>query len=296
MSDASERPRKKKVLSPAAAERRRIKSRERMRRLRIERKKAGIPMYSEEQRLKRLAAYRKKYRENSEFRERVKKLSSMSSKRRYAKDKTPWIISQKKRQQRIAEDPVYRQEMREKAARRAAKRYAERQDVRERHSITFKKWKEKNPDYMRNYMRKYKARRLKEDVLFAIQHAIRTRLNVALRQQNASGSAVEELGCSIQEFKLHIESMFQPGMHWGNRGIGGWHLDHIIPLSFFDLSDPGQRKRACHFTNMQPLWQAENLKKKDRLPDGTSASVARKLARSDKRGAKCKTTVQRRKR
>lgn len=267
-----------------------------MRRLRIERKKAGIPMYPEEQRLKRLAAYRKKYREDAEFRERVKKHSSASSKRRYAKDKTPWIISQKKRKQRIADDPAYRQEMREKATRHAAKRYAESQDFRERRSIAFKKWKEKNPDHTRNYMRKYKTKRLKEDVLFAIQHAIRTRLNVALRQQNASGSAVEELGCSIHEFKVYIESIFQPGMHWGNRGIGGWHLDHIIPLSYFDLSDPVQRKRACHFTNMQPLWQAENLKKKDRLPDGTSASAARKLANSGKRGAKCKTTVQRRKR
>ena len=52
-------------------------------------------------------------------------------------------------------------------------------------------------------------------------------------------------------------------MTWDN--WGDWHLDHIIPLSHFDLSDRKQLKQACHYTNMQPLWAADNLSKKDKL-------------------------------
>jgi hypothetical protein len=39
------------------------------------------------------------------------------------------------------------------------------------------------------------------------------------------------------------------------------HLDHIRPLKSFDLSDSGQLADACHFSNLQPLCAADNLKK-----------------------------------
>ncbi len=56
-------------------------------------------------------------------------------------------------------------------------------------------------------------------------------------------------------------------MTWENWGWGGdkWHVDHIIPLASFDLNDPVQLLRANHYTNLQPLWQAENLAKGARL-------------------------------
>jgi len=65
----------------------------------------------------------------------------------------------------------------------------------------------------------------------------------------------------------HLESKFQEGMSWENYGKNGWHLDHIIPLSAFDLTDPEQLKIACHYTNIQPLWARDNLVKSNKIPN-----------------------------
>ena len=50
-------------------------------------------------------------------------------------------------------------------------------------------------------------------------------------------------------------------MTWENYGRMGWHMDHIIPLANFDLTDRQQFLEACHYTNLQPLWWQENLMK-----------------------------------
>lgn len=100
-----------------------------------------------------------------------------------------------------------------------------------------------------------------------IARRLRSRLSNALNNNQKAGSAVGDLGCSIEEFKKHLESQFTDGMTWDNYGYWGWHIDHIIPLSTFDLSDPDQFKQACHFTNLQPLWSNDNFKKSDSLGD-----------------------------
>jgi hypothetical protein len=98
-----------------------------------------------------------------------------------------------------------------------------------------------------------------------IGNALRTRLYTALKKQSKRGSAVRDLGCTIADFVKYIERQFQPGMFWENHGApkeeGGWHLDHIKPLASFDLTDRKQLLEAVYFTNLQPLWQRENLRK-----------------------------------
>jgi hypothetical protein len=56
-------------------------------------------------------------------------------------------------------------------------------------------------------------------------------------------------------------------MNWDNYGFGidKWNMDHIIPCASFDLSDPEQQKKCFHYTNLQPLWQLENILKSDRI-------------------------------
>lgn len=62
----------------------------------------------------------------------------------------------------------------------------------------------------------------------------------------------------------HLEAKFSEGMTWQNYGT--WHIDHIRPLASFDLTDPAQVRLACHFTNLQPLWGADNIRKGDKAP------------------------------
>lgn len=109
----------------------------------------------------------------------------------------------------------------------------------------------------RNYLRHREKR--KKDPIYNIQYNLRKRLNSAVKYGYKGGSAVKNLGCSIEEFKIYIEQQFQEGMNWNNHGE--WHFDHIKPLSSFDLTNPEQVKKACHFTNIQPLWAFDNISK-----------------------------------
>jgi hypothetical protein len=73
-------------------------------------------------------------------------------------------------------------------------------------------------------------------------------------------TGTEELvGCSANELKAHLESQFKPGMSWDN--YGKWHVDHIKPCASFDLTQEEEQRKCFHFTNLQPLWEYENLSK-----------------------------------
>jgi hypothetical protein len=104
-----------------------------------------------------------------------------------------------------------------------------------------------------------------------IKRNLRSRLNKALKGLYKTGSAVSDLGCSIKELKVRLESMFYPNsetgevMSWDN--YGKWEIDHIKPLNKFDFANLFYTKEACHYTNLQPLWPKDNLNK--RCTDGT---------------------------
>ena len=90
---------------------------------------------------------------------------------------------------------------------------------------------------------------------FKIKHNIRTRLRKAIKGKDASFS--EYIGCTIDQLILHLESQFDSKMAWEN--YGEWHIDHIVPLASFDLTDRAQLLKACNFNNLQPLWKDEHL-------------------------------------
>lgn len=111
----------------------------------------------------------------------------------------------------------------------------------------------------------YIARRLKTDPLFAFRKTLRSRTNFAFRAQNIPKSSKTEamLGCSWAGLQTHIESLFLPGMTWGNRGKYGWHVDHVVPLS--SAKNAEELVALCHYTNLQPLWAEDNLAKSNKL-------------------------------
>ncbi len=119
-----------------------------------------------------------------------------------------------------------------------------------------KAWREKNPEKMRRY--DLKSRKNPQIV---IKKRVRARISKMLRIKGARRSyrVVEIIGCSWGFLKSHIENSFLPGMSWENRNL--WHVDHVKPCAKFDLTDPEQQKACFHFTNLQPLWAEDNMKK-----------------------------------
>ena len=67
------------------------------------------------------------------------------------------------------------------------------------------------------------------------------------------------------ELKSHLEKQFVNGMTWSN--YGKWHIDHIIPIDFFqytNISDV-EFKMCWRLENLQPLWASENIQKSNKI-------------------------------
>ncbi len=148
---------------------------------------------------------------------------------------------------------------------------------KEKITSQIRKWRKDNDLKMREqkkeYYQKHKKtiierhrlnhhKRYKFDINYKLTVNLRNRLNRAIEDNYKSGSAVRDLGCSIQELKLYLESQFTEEMNWNNHGK--WHIDHIKPLASFDLTKREELLKACNYTNLQPLWAVDNLKKGDR--------------------------------
>jgi len=156
-----------------------------------------------------------------------------------------------------------------------AKKY--RQENRDRINAWAKKYRQENVELLRERDKKYrdnnyeKQRRLKrnnfnrymrENPNFKIGITLRNQLRQALKNNSVKKtiSVIKLLGCSIQEFKEYISKKFTEGMSWDNHGE--WHLDHIRPIASFDnLEDIKQQEKCFHYTNFQPLWASENIRK-----------------------------------
>lgn len=91
--------------------------------------------------------------------------------------------------------------------------------------------------------------------------SLRRRYEKIYRGQALTSRCRELVGIDLDGLRQHLQSQFLPGMSWENWSFRGWHLDHKRPLSSFDLSRPDQEREAFHYTNLQPLWAADNLRK-----------------------------------
>lgn len=97
-------------------------------------------------------------------------------------------------------------------------------------------------------------------VLAKISKNVGNRLYHGIKNQIRWFESSEQLlGCTLNEYKAFIEKQFEQGMKWEN--WGQWSIDHIKPISSFDLCDPLQRLKAFHHSNTRPVWSNVNLKK-----------------------------------
>ena len=152
----------------------------------------------------------------------------------------------------------YRKENVEEIKQRNKKYYEENvEKIRKQKKEYHKENKSKRNEYQKKYLRK----RRKNDSQFRMAHNLRGVTNRGIISQGGIKSASTEklLGCSFYEASIHIKNLFAEGMCWEN--YGEWEIDHIRPMASFDLTDPEQQKICFHYTNLQPLWMAENRSK-----------------------------------
>jgi hypothetical protein len=126
-------------------------------------------------------------------------------------------------------------------------------------------WYNNNKDKAHTRINLYLHKKRKTDNLFRLTDNIRSLIGGSFKNHGfkKNSKTMQILGCTIQEFKLHIESQFKDGMSWNNRRE--WHIDHIMPLSMAKTED--ELVRLNHYKNLRPLWANENLVKSDKTPE-----------------------------
>ena len=138
-------------------------------------------------------------------------------------------------------------------------------DNPEKHNLSCKTYYKKNPEKFLMRIKAYLRRRMETDPEFRINYRLKKTLSrrilLALKKGKKSARTLELTGCTLEYLKTHIQSLWLPGMSWGNHGLYGWHIDHKIPVSSFDLTDPDQQRKCFHWTNLQPLWAKDNFSK-----------------------------------
>ena len=182
---------------------------------------------------------RKKYYLNNKAKQiKSKNVIVMSDTEKYKKQYRKYIVYQEK----------YRKKNREKI----------NQKIRE--------WYYKNKDRVRANQRIYEREGAYRNSLhFKIKDGMRKRILEVLKRDGGKKTqrTMKLVGCTIEELKQHIEKQFKPGMSWEQRN--SFHIDHIIPCASFDLTKLSEQKKCFHYTNLQPLYPIENIKKGAKL-------------------------------
>ena len=141
-----------------------------------------------------------------------------------------------------------------------ARRFRPRTDaVRAKESL----YRERVKESRQAYIRQYEEHRNRNDPAFRLRRNMARRLNHSLHRQflGKTIQTFQLVGCTITELRQHLETQFIDGMTWENYGRHGWHIDHIRPCASFDLTDPEQQRQCFHYTNLQPLWAVDNIRK-----------------------------------
>lgn len=123
-----------------------------------------------------------------------------------------------------------------------------------------KNWKERNREKYLEYSRLY-SRKQRLDPFKRLSKNMSKAIWECLKGNKNHITWLKFVNYSLEELKIHLENKFKTGMNWDNYGKY-WHVDHIKPLSWFDLSK--EFKEAWKLSNLQPLEAEVNLSKCNR--------------------------------
>lgn len=134
--------------------------------------------------------------------------------------------------------------------------------------------KERSRDYYRKNKKEvirkgvaYSTKRHRENPRLKVEGNLRNRIWHTIKRagSNKAGHSMDLTGCDRETLLSHIASQFTDGMTWDNYGLHGWHIDHIKPCASFDLSLESEQRKCFNYTNLQPLWAGDNLRKGSKL-------------------------------
>lgn len=191
----------------------------------------------------------------------------IEAKRKYQKENHNKVLEsnkrsyQKHRQKRLQEKRIELKLYPEKMKQRRKDQYIKH---REKRLIDVKNYQTKNKEKIRKVRSEYTINRYRNDPAFRIKMTLSRRMRGLIKKNGTR--TIDLIGCSINDLKKHLESKFIDGMSWENYGRNGWHIDHIRPCASFDLTKKKQQKICFHYTNLQPLWEADNIRKGDKVP------------------------------
>ena len=122
---------------------------------------------------------------------------------------------------------------------------------------------------------KYHLIRYHNDPAYRNRMLVSRRINKILKAkcQRKPGTTMELVGCTKLQLQCHLERQFDEFMTWENQGT--WHIDHRIPCAAFDPTNVAEVTAMWHYTNLQPLWGPENIRKGDSCDPGEKATYMR---------------------
>lgn len=175
-----------------------------------------------------------------------------------------WKLTYKKRKNNGKIDLIKSAINRRRYYERNKEEITKRQRAKYAENIDFEKEKRRNrlllnQDFIRKRNREYVKKKRETDPVFLVKVRLRRRLsNIFNSFSNKKPCNTKKLiGTDWSTCKKHLECLFKEGMGWENRSE--WHIDHIIPLASAKTEE--EMIKLCHYTNLQPLWAIENIRK-----------------------------------
>lgn len=164
----------------------------------------------------------------------------------------------------------------------ARKKYeANKEEILKANRISRKKYSEKINAHKKQYYKSNKdiiakyhagrkqirnqAKKLRRqtDIQFRISETLKSRM-CGVMKRNKTDTSSKLLGCTKPELISWLESQFTTGIIWDNYGVK-WHIDHVIPIAFFDMTNKSEQLLCFNWSNLQPLPIEDNIAKSDKI-------------------------------